>query len=1218
MNRLVWSAWLFLCMVTLSSNGWCAAGLEHLIHVDAAPHQRFGLYYPATYRFDLPPTASALSAQYRYSSTDTWKTLAHRSSADLFNGADAVRFEYLDHAAFVSVRFSHSSDDIYLRFLDASGKAVPVSFISIPVYYDDRRAAVTVTLDDWATWCAADYDKAADMVASSGLYFTGGVITSEAPWTAIQNKINQYGEQLEIASHSVDHPCYQSDYLKTGYQVEVVGSRDAIRNNLILVSPPYVPAWLGTCTYTDTTLADTIAKADYLVSRAGGFDPASSGFAPWDASRGTYGKVASNFSTFAYGRGNDSKMLTDGNAKFDEVLAAGGIYHLMDHPSQQHWFSGSYLMQHANHIKGRKDVWYAPFGSMYQYHFLQEMRGNLRVTPLQVGLAADFSATPVSGPAPLSVQFSDASSGSVTNWLWNFGDTGVSTLQNPTHVYSASGAYTVKLTVTGSTGTNTKTVPGFIAVGLSETDPPTGSVTINGGASYTKSPVVTLNLAASDASGVGKVCISNGAACTLWTPYSATKSWTLPPGNGPKTVNVWYKDTLGNANATPYTASITVDSIPPVNGQVTLTPTPGTFTLNWQGFSDLQSGIAGYRLVSATTGYPACSATPLYAGTATSYAHSGVVTGTTYYYRVCAVDNAGNVSTGATTTRKALAEYTPPTGSVTINGGAAYTKSPLVTLNLTASDDSGVAQVCVSNTATCSLWTPYTATRSWSLSPASGVKTVQVWFKDTLGNVNAAPYTASIKLDRTPPVDGTLAIAAVPGTFTLNWQGFSDQLSGITEYRLVGGTTGYPACTATPLYAGTGNSYTQTGIVTGTTYYYRVCAVDGMGNVSPGAKAMQKGLPEYLPPTGSVAVNGGAAYTKTPLVTLALAANDDSGVGQVCISNSATCVAWTPFTATKSWILSPGSGNKTVNVWYRDKLGNANPAPYQASITLDATPPLDGTVTITPAAGSFTVSWQGFQDALSGIAGYRLVGSTVGYPACTATPLYEGNQTSYLQSGVSVGTTYYYRVCALDNAGNLSAGAFAARKGAPEYAPPTGTVAINGGARFTRSQLVTLALSASDASGVSQVCVSNGAICTLWSAYAPVKNWTLSPGDGVKTVNVWFKDIHGNADASPYAASVTLDTKGPTGSLAINNGEASTTSAAVTLTLAASDEGTSVASMQFSNDGTTWSPWEPFAISKEWVLAGGNGIRKACARFMDGAGNSSPSYCGTITVSAGP
>ncbi len=78
--------------------------------------------------------------------------------------------------------------------------------------------------------------------------------------------------------------------------------------------------------------------------------------------------------------------------------------------------------------------------------------------------AADFSASPTSGPAPLNVQFTDPSSGTPTSWLWNFGDGSTSTQQNPSHVYGSPGSYTVSLTASNSAGQGTVTKSGCISV----------------------------------------------------------------------------------------------------------------------------------------------------------------------------------------------------------------------------------------------------------------------------------------------------------------------------------------------------------------------------------------------------------------------------------------------------------------------------------------------------------------------------------------------------------------------------------------------------------------------------------------------------------------------------------------------------------------------------------------------------------------------------------
>jgi PKD repeat protein len=75
-----------------------------------------------------------------------------------------------------------------------------------------------------------------------------------------------------------------------------------------------------------------------------------------------------------------------------------------------------------------------------------------------------FSGTPRAGTAPLTVQFTDASTGSPTAWDWNFGDGGTSITQNPGHTYTTYGNYTVNLTATNTGGSNMTSAPGYIRV----------------------------------------------------------------------------------------------------------------------------------------------------------------------------------------------------------------------------------------------------------------------------------------------------------------------------------------------------------------------------------------------------------------------------------------------------------------------------------------------------------------------------------------------------------------------------------------------------------------------------------------------------------------------------------------------------------------------------------------------------------------------------------
>jgi hypothetical protein len=81
---------------------------------------------------------------------------------------------------------------------------------------------------------------------------------------------------------------------------------------------------------------------------------------------------------------------------------------------------------------------------------------------------ADFSGTPLSGTAPLSVAFTDSSTNTPTSWLWEKNDgsgwvafTSGSTSQNPTESFTA-GTWSVRLTATNAAGSDTKTRTNYV------------------------------------------------------------------------------------------------------------------------------------------------------------------------------------------------------------------------------------------------------------------------------------------------------------------------------------------------------------------------------------------------------------------------------------------------------------------------------------------------------------------------------------------------------------------------------------------------------------------------------------------------------------------------------------------------------------------------------------------------------------------------------------
>jgi len=79
---------------------------------------------------------------------------------------------------------------------------------------------------------------------------------------------------------------------------------------------------------------------------------------------------------------------------------------------------------------------------------------------------ADFVAIPTSGPAPLNVQFINTSTGDLTDRTWNFGDGLTNTTRDfIDHQYMSPGVYTVSLSVSGPTGSDSITKVNYITVG---------------------------------------------------------------------------------------------------------------------------------------------------------------------------------------------------------------------------------------------------------------------------------------------------------------------------------------------------------------------------------------------------------------------------------------------------------------------------------------------------------------------------------------------------------------------------------------------------------------------------------------------------------------------------------------------------------------------------------------------------------------------------------
>jgi PKD repeat protein len=137
------------------------------------------------------------------------------------------------------------------------------------------------------------------------------------------------------------------------------------------------------------------------------------------------------------------------------------------------------------------------------------------------------------------VQFSDQSTGGATSWLWNFGDGTTSTQQNPSHIYTTNGTYTVTLTATNGNGSDGEIKTNYITINKPSAPAVTngsrcgtGTVTLSSSSSNTINWYATAGSTTILGTGASFTTPSISASTTYYAEASVTgATYTAGPAN---------------------------------------------------------------------------------------------------------------------------------------------------------------------------------------------------------------------------------------------------------------------------------------------------------------------------------------------------------------------------------------------------------------------------------------------------------------------------------------------------------------------------------------------------------------------------------------------------------------------------------------------------------------------------------------------------------------
>ncbi len=625
-------------------------------------------------------------------------------------------------------------------------------------------------------------------------------------------------------------------------------------------------------------------------------------------------------------------------------------------------------------------------------------------------------------------------------------------------------------------------------------------------------------------------------ACSSSVPF------TLSGGDGEKTIHMWFKDNNDNITENSVTQKIFLDRAAPIGGNFTLasltTSLSNNLTVTCPAEADVEMA---YGLSAIVSNWAPCAASA-------SVTLADADGSQAVYLRFR--DKLGNV-TAAVQKNIILDRLAPASGSFLITQGD-WTNSQTVNLDLTcATDLNGPVVMAVQNSSTPvpSTWEAC-VDKTHELTAGDGEKNVYVWFKDAAGNISASS-TDIVKLDMTAPITGavgnptadqmslTIPVTVIPGT---DGSGIglgsnnSDYLLEVSSATLTGsdcGTFGsYVDAGVTETPAAESYNFTATE---GKCYKFQYKVKDALGNQATfEGPSITKVFPDTVAPVGGnftisaqdTATGGTSSLTASRDIDLNITCpTDQSAPVTYAVSESGTTPAVGSFvscTASAGFNLSTGDGTKTVYMWFKDGKNNISSS-VSRSITLDQTAPSGGNFTLasltTSLSNTLTVTCPAETDVQMA---YGLSAGVSNWTACATSPSVslndaDGTQTVYMKFRDKLGnvTTNVQKNITLDRA-----------------APTGGSFVIAEGANTKNSSINLDITCASDANGVE---VAYGVTSTPvnWEACAD-KTWSLTGGDGSKTLYVRFKDNAGNISAAS-SKSILLDTTAPTGGSVTNS-----------------------------------------------------------------------------------
>ena len=308
------------------------------------------------------------------------------------------------------------------------------------------------------------------------------------------------------------------------------------------------------------------------------------------------------------------------------------------------------------------------------------------------------------------------------------------------------------------------------------------------------------------------------------------------------TASDWAKITIEEGNEPLTSATLHCAKSAPTAPVVKLgnSATSGKPMLTWNAVY----GATSYRIYRSTSrgsGYSLLGTT-----TATSYTNTGAKAGTTYYYRVKACNDAGLSPYSNVVSGKVKSVTPKPAAPVVKLGNSATSGKPMLTWNAVSGATSYKVYRATSQNGTYSLLGTVTATSYTNTGAKAGVT---YYYKVKAVNSAGESAFSNVVSGKTTVTTLTMGHSATSGKPQLTWKA----VSGAASYKVYRATTKNGAYTV--INTTKALTYTNVGAALGTTYYYKVEALNAAGK-SLGFSAVVEGKVAPVLAVGYSSVSG--------------------------------------------------------------------------------------------------------------------------------------------------------------------------------------------------------------------------------------------------------------------------------------------------------------------------------------------------------------------------